>query len=113
MKCCEHGCIIPETSRATLRAPDCLQCHEAYLEAQATKSYLYRQALNDEEREAYREYQREYKKTNRVSINTRRRLRRAERRLIEACNGSDLELIQKRRFELAMLGELLQVFAAW
>jgi hypothetical protein len=114
MRTCEHGCSIPAGSRA-VRAPECLACHQLYLEAQAAKAYLWRQALSAEEREAYQAYQREYSKTHRASKNTARRLWRAERRLIEACNmkPADPLLIQKRRYELAVLGELLQVFAAW
>jgi hypothetical protein len=52
MRTCEHGCSIPAGSRA-VRAPECLACHQLYLEAQASKAYLWRQALNAEEREAY------------------------------------------------------------
>jgi hypothetical protein len=43
----------------------------------------------------------------------RQRLWRAERRLIAAIGTGDEEAIQKRRWELALLGELIHVFAAW
>jgi hypothetical protein len=59
------------------------------------------------------EYQKEYGKRNRVSIMARQRLWRAERRLIAAIGTGDEEAIQKRRWELALLGELIHVFAAW
>jgi hypothetical protein len=113
MKICEHGVVItPEGSRST-RAATCLNCHAAFLADAARRSYANRQEMNEEEREAFLEYHRQYGMQNRAAQSARRRLWRATRRLIEAIGTGDDVAIQKRRFELAKVNEIINVFGAW
>jgi hypothetical protein len=111
---CAHGHAIPDGSRSW-RAPDCLICHTDFLAAYARAKKLERdtQVLTEEEASAIAEYNREYLKRNRVAIVARHRLWRAERRLCRAIGSGDETEIQKRRYQLAMLNELINVPAAW
>ena len=114
MKTCEHNVEIPNGSRATKRAPDCLLCHAAYLAEAAKRSFYARLNMNEEERQAFLEYQREYAERNRASNRARCRLWYAERKLIEALiEEKDEEEIQRLRFKLAMANELIHIFRAW
>jgi len=104
VRLCDHGVEIPNGSGAS-RSPTCPACHHAFLAAASKRSYEQRQVMTEEEREAYLQYQRDYSKKNSVRNLARAKLWRAERRLIAALDGKgDEELIQKRRWELALLG---------
>jgi hypothetical protein len=82
-------------------------------EAAAAAAAARRAAMNEEERQAFLEYHREYGKRNRARIVARQRLWRAERRLIAALGNGDDYLVQKRRYELAKINELIHIFGAW
>lgn len=112
LKRCEHGVAIT-APRATKRAAECLLCHAAYLADAAKRSAARREAFTPEERDAFAEYYRQWKDNNRDHFNARRRLWRAERRLIAAFGTGDEVAIQKRRLELAQANELIHVFGAW
>ncbi len=86
---------------------------EVYLAAARKRSADRRASFTAEERAAMLRYLSEYGKRNRVRLSTRRRLWRAERLLAEAWGTNDPELIQKRRVELAMVCELINIFGAW
>ena len=113
MRKCEHGEPIQASSPRAMRAPACLLCHAGFLAEAAKRSHLFRAEMNEEERQAFLEYQREWGKRNRAEHSARRRLWRAERRLLEAMGTANEIAIQKRRFQLAKLNELIHVHGAW
>lgn len=110
---CKHGVEIPPSLRSDGRSSDCLACHAIYLNAACARSAQRRLEWTPEEVAAFAEYQREYGKRNRAAIRARKRLWRAERRLLAALCAKDELVIQKRRWELAELNELIHVFGAW
>lgn len=81
--------------------------------ARAKKLQRSNQQLTEEERDAIAEYNREYTKRNLARLVARNRLWRAERRLIAALGNGDDYLVQKRRYELAKINELIHIFGAW
>jgi len=73
MRKCEHGEPIPASSPRAMRAPACLLCHAGFLAEAAKRSHLFRAEMNEEERQAFLEYQREWGKRNRAEHSARRR----------------------------------------
>jgi hypothetical protein len=112
VKTCVHGDPIPEGSRAQ-RSPNCLACHREFLDAAAERSATYRRSLTEEEAAAWAEYRKAYNEMHRDRASALRRLRRAEQRLVAALGTTDIDLIQKRRLEFALAGELIQFFPLW
>jgi len=113
---CKHGSEIPQNAAHNARrSPTCLPCHADYLADHARRSADRRANFTEEERESFARYLFEYRQMNSVRINLRRRLWRAERRLLELCGRTEVDQIkiQKLRLKLAQIGELVNIFAAW
>lgn len=113
IRSCVHGSLIPQYSRARVRAPECLNCHAKFLEDAAKRSAKYRSSLSEEEHEAWAAYRREWNRNNLARNALRKRLWRAERRLLAALDKGDEAEIQKFRMQLALVDELIHVFGAW
>jgi hypothetical protein len=69
--------------------------------------------MTEEERVAFLEYHREYGKRNKAAAAARARVWYLNRRLCRAIEKGDEIEIQKRRLQLALHNELIEVFAAW
>jgi len=107
---CIHGETLPPGRKAS--TPDCPFCKEALASA-ANRSAARRATFTPEEREAYLKYHREYGQRNKAATAARSRLWYLERKLCRAIEKKDAIEIQKRRLQLALHNELIEVWAAW
>lgn len=105
VRVCTHGVQI-EGPRAK-RARGCLRCHAEAAAAARKRSAARRAAFTKKEREAFLQYFRDYGQKNKARVVARARLLRAEKRLIRALGTGDENVIAKRRYQLALLQELI------